>query len=286
MGIFKKKPPVRTWSKSVDSPVVDVLCPVCGEKKQRKYYFADGVRFVRCRACRLVYQSPRPAPESLLARYDGEYFEYEIENETNFHQLMQLGLRDGGFETLFPKPKGTFLDIGCATGALLEQMKLKGWHAFGVEVCSASAQWGREHRGVEILDQPLEQCGIPDHSVDVVHSSHVIEHLSDPAGFINEVSRILKPGGFCFFTTPRIDSFQSRLFGSGWRSAIADHTVLFDRRNLNRILVQSGLTPEFWCSWGGLAHGTAPLWLKKIVDRLVKRLNQGDVMLVRVKKNR
>jgi hypothetical protein len=37
-------------------------------------------------------------------------------------------------------------------------------------------------------------------------------------------------------------------------------------------------------TWGGLAAGTAPGWLKKPVDRLAKKWNFGDVILVVARK--
>ena len=89
----------------------------------------------------------------------------------------------------------------------------------------------------------------------------------------------MKPGGFAVITTPNVDGFQARLFGTGWRSAIADHLVLFSRRTLGRVLRDSGFSIIKTVTWGGLAVGTAPLLIKKPVDRLAKRLGFGDVVL-------
>ncbi len=91
--------------------------------------------------------------------------------------------------------------------------------------------------------------------------------------------RILKPGGFAVITTPNVEGFQARLFGSGWRSAIADHLVLFSRRTLGKLLQDSGFDVLATVTWGGLAAGTAPLLVKKPMDRLAKKLGFGDVML-------
>ena len=48
-----------------------------------------------------------------------------------------------------------------------------------------------------ILDLPFA-----DDSFDVVFYHHVIEHVSDPAGSLRELARILRPGGLIYVGTP------------------------------------------------------------------------------------
>jgi 2-polyprenyl-3-methyl-5-hydroxy-6-metoxy-1,4-benzoquinol methylase len=256
-------------------------CPLCGAQERAPFLSCDGFLFVRCTACRAVYQNPTPVFEDLRRRYGENYFAYEHENERNFFHLMELGLRDVGFEARtagFASPR-TFLDVGCATGMLLESMQGKGWMVKGVDICRESAEYGRRHRGVDIFAGTLREADFADGSFSVIHFSHLIEHVPDPRGFLAEVLRILKPGGFAVITTPNVDGFQARLFRSGWRSAIADHLVLFSRRTLGKLLRDSGFTVLASVTWGGLAVGTAPLLVKKPVDRLAKRLGFGDVVL-------
>lgn len=50
---------------------------------------------------------------------------------------------------------------------------------------------------LNILPYPIES-----NSFDKIYAKHVIEHLSDPAGFMKEMHRILKPGGRIFVETP------------------------------------------------------------------------------------
>ena len=50
---------------------------------------------------------------------------------------------------------------------------------------------------------------LADHSVDAVICESLIEHLPEPAKLINEVYRILKPGGRIYFTVPFMIGFHS-----------------------------------------------------------------------------
>jgi 2-polyprenyl-3-methyl-5-hydroxy-6-metoxy-1,4-benzoquinol methylase len=258
-----------------------VPCPACGGSRSRLHLACDGFTFVRCRGCGLVYQNPRPVFDDLRRRYGDQYFSYELENERNFFTLMQLGLGDIGFDSLaagLPAPR-TFLDIGCATGMLIESMKGRGWDVAGVDVCRESAEYGIQHRGVRIFVGTLAEAAFPAESFSMVHFSHLIEHVPDPRGLLREVRRILKPDGYAVITTPNVDGFQARLFGKSWRSAIADHLVLFSKKTLRRMLLESGFDVHQSVTWGGLAKGTAPDIIKKPADRLAKKHGFGDVVL-------
>jgi 2-polyprenyl-3-methyl-5-hydroxy-6-metoxy-1,4-benzoquinol methylase len=273
---------VKTFSVGPkDERFRDVPCAGCGSTERRLRLRCEGFRFWRCGRCGLVYQNPQPVFEDLRRRYGEGYFDYELENDRNFFNLMLLGMRDVGFDALPPGrfSSRTFLDVGCATGMLVEHMRDLGWKARGVEICQESARYGIERRGVDIALGTLEENRFEDGSFSVVHFSHVIEHVPDPVGMLREVRRILTADGMALITTPNINGLQARLFGSRWRSAIADHLTLFTRRTLRRMLEATGFRVLKVVTWGGLAVGTAPAWLKRPVDRLAKRWGFGDVML-------
>jgi 2-polyprenyl-3-methyl-5-hydroxy-6-metoxy-1,4-benzoquinol methylase len=261
---------------------VVVPCPLCGSTRRRARFRGKGCRFVACRECALVYQNPQPLFDDLKGRYGQAYFEYEITNEANFHRLMELGLADIDFARLTAGlPAGRrFLDVGCATGRLLEAMRERGWHVRGVDLCPQSAEYAWSHRGVEVLAGTLEQAHFPEASFQAVHFSHLIEHVPSPRALLGEVRRILVPGGFAVVTTPNVDGLQARLFRGLWRSAIADHLTLFSVKTLRRLLELCGFEVQAVQTWGGLARGTAPAWLKGPVDRLAKRRGFGDVVLM------
>jgi len=258
-----------------------VVCTLCGADDAHRWNGSDSL-FVQCRRCGLVYQDPQPVRAELLSRYDDDYYSYEIENEAQFFRLMQLGLKDIQFDDIERSLDGerSFLDVGCATGMLIESMKKRGWAEQGVEVCRPAAEHGKQQRGVRIHVGTLEDAGFPDASFDVVHCSHLIEHLNDPRGFVREVRRILTPRGCFLVTTPNTDGFQARLFGKEWRSMIPDHLYLFSRRTLASLLRQEGFAVQREKTWGGLAIGTAPRALKALADKLAKPFGFGDVVML------
>ena len=273
----------KTWSAAFhpEERVERVACPLCGARDDEPRLACEGFSFSRCRRCGMVYQNPRPDFEALRRRYGTQYFDYERANDENFFNLMRLGMADVRFEEearAIRAPR-TFLDVGCATGMLVAWMRDRGWDARGVDVCRESAEYGMRERGVRIHVGTLEEARFAPGSFAVVHFSHLVEHLADPRAFLAEVRRVLRDDGIVLVTTPNIDGLQARLFGSRWRSAIADHVALFSKRTLRQLLAESGFSVARMVCWGGLAAGTAPGWLKRPADRLAKRWGFGDVMM-------
>jgi len=269
-----------------------VPCACCGGFVFKPALDCEDFNFVRCVSCGLVQRNPQPVRDEIIARYSavfgGDYLSYELENEAAFLKLQQLALRDAKFDklekTLFrAKEPPSVNDVGCATGALLAYLRDRGWRVTGVEI-SPCAEYARKERRLDVRSVPFEENKFPQEHFDVVLASHLIEHLNDPVSFLTEANRVLKEGGLIFITTPNISGFQARIYGGRWRSAIFDHLYLFSVRTLSKMLKKTGFKIERIRTWGGLAAGLAPPWLKKPADYFAKRLGCGDVMIVRARK--
>ncbi|GHU92289.1 hypothetical protein FACS189479_00730 [Spirochaetia bacterium] len=303
---------IKTWSTPVaEEESRPIPCALCGGEHFIPHLNCEGFAFVRCPCCGLVQMNPQPLFKAIVNRYqDGhgnDYLSYELANEAGFLRLQELALADAGFDEIeaFLKNRAAqageqarpgqytqdgqsgqpkVLDIGCATGALLVNLRNRGWTCAGVEI-SPSACYARRERGLDVRSLPLEENHFPDSSFDLVLASHLIEHLNNPVEFVKEVYRILSPGGYFIVTTPNISGFQAKLFKGRWRSAIFDHLYLFSIKTLSALLTKNGFTIERICTWGGLAAGTAPAAVKRIADRAAKKFGFGDVMLIRGNKS-
>ena len=264
-------------------------CALCDSESFSRHYDCGAFAFVRCRRCGLVQQNPQSAIESIAARYDEAYLRYEEENQYAYRDLELLALGDIGLESeaapLFDRARAEgrgprALDVGCATGALLAAFRDSGWEPQGVEISAAQARYGEERHRLPIYAGTLEAADFPAASFDLVHASHLIEHLNAPAAFLDEAARILAPGGLLALTTPNIDGFQARLLGPGWRSAIYDHLYLFSLRTLRELLESRGFAIVRSATWGGWARGLRPSFIKRPMDALAKRWGFGDVMAI------
>jgi 2-polyprenyl-6-hydroxyphenyl methylase / 3-demethylubiquinone-9 3-methyltransferase len=106
------------------------------------------------------------------------------------------------------------LDIGCGAGLLCEPLARMGAAVTGVDAAPENIDAANAHAALsgleidycagEIADQGLGQF-------DVVCSMEVIEHVTDPAAFVAELARHLRPGGLLLLSTPNRTA-ASRLF--------------------------------------------------------------------------
>lgn len=274
---------MKTYSSvpGIKERLKQIVCPVCGHNSYNKLWDLDTFSYSICKKCNLIYQNPQPVSTDIEFRYDNNYFQYEVENEKAFLNLILLGLKDIGFvPNKVVKGSKKILDIGCATGLFLSHMKSLGWETYGVEICKEAAEYGNMVRGVNIYNGLLYEAQFKKGYFDIINLSHVIEHVNEPMDFLFEIKSLLKPGGVFYCTTPNVDGFQAKFFKDRWRSAIADHLMLFSKKTLSLLLKEVGFEGLKSRTWGGLCAGSGyPKFVKTFLDKLCKPLGFGDVMI-------
>lgn len=264
---------------------MNIDCPLCKSKDFKIIYKTNKFQFVRCSECGVLYQNPVPENRFIQNRYDDKYFQYEIENQNNFFQLQLKTLNDCKIEKLISDFKEKkILDVGCATGLLLNYFKQKKANVYGVEICTQSCRYAYENFGITLYNGTLENARYESNFFDIVHFSHLIEHIPDPLNFMNEIYRITKNGGYILVTTPREDSIWAKIYGIKWRSLIPDHLILFTRQHLVSLLTISGFKPLFIESWGSIPIDSKFKFLKSLSDKYAKKLDKGDVQFILAKK--
>lgn len=96
----------------------------------------------------------------------------------------------------------TLLDAGCGTGWFSKRACEKGAKVVSMDLGEGLlAQVAKKCDSERVVGSILE-IPFPDNSFDYVVSSEVIEHTPDPKKAIQELYRVLKPGGVMVLTTP------------------------------------------------------------------------------------
>jgi SAM-dependent methyltransferase len=62
----------------------------------------------------------------------------------------------------------------------------------------------RSHRGTLKLD--LEKIDLPDDSLDILLTAHVLEHVPDTEAALSEIHRVLRPGGHMLLQIPLLQA--------------------------------------------------------------------------------
>jgi SAM-dependent methyltransferase len=242
----------------------DNLCGIPGE-----------FHVVRCRDCQHFYMNPRPVRESLADCYPPDYSPHvpTAQNATDPAPgaaprpwyLRWLPLRYiPGLKRLYnwllddrsqPVPSAAkhraavdmpadaplrALEIGCATGRYLKRLETVGWQVQGVELSSwaaarATAAGLPVHCG---MLQTLPDDGCP---YDLAAAWHVLEHVPDVRGTLQELLRRLRPGGQLLISIPNAGCWEPRFFGSAWYLwELPRHLHAFTPRSITRLLSECG----------------------------------------------
>jgi SAM-dependent methyltransferase len=134
---------------------------------------------------------------------------------------------------------GRFADIGCWTGSLLVAGRSRGWDVIGVEPSVWASDRARD-RGLDVRTAALQDHGLPPATLRVVAMCDVLEHLDDPGLALDEVHRLLEPGGALYLTVPDAGSLVARVMGRRWWSVLPMHLQYFTRDSMRRLLNAHG----------------------------------------------
>jgi SAM-dependent methyltransferase len=104
------------------------------------------------------------------------------------------------------------LDLGCDDGSFTEQLtKAAGGvsHAAGVEIVE-EARREAHRRGIEAVPGDLNaELPFESGSFDLVHANQVIEHVVMLDTFVEEIWRVLRPGGSAVVCTENLASWHN-----------------------------------------------------------------------------
>ena len=148
------------------------------------------------------------------------------------------------------------VEIGCGIGRMTRAIAERCAFVTGIDVAPEMVQRGRQALAdldnvCLLLGNGRDLGSISDHSVDVVYSFIVFQHIPDPAitcRYIGEIGRILRPGGWTVFQVSQRHEFhrRERWTGGGWK-------------DLTRRVRRRGLAPTLAPQWLGSALGDEEL---------------------------
>lgn len=178
-------------------------------------------------------------------------------------------------------PQPVIMDVGCSSGFLLPELKR---HFPSSTVIGADYVYGPLDRlstrlpGIPLLQFDLTECPLPNACVDAVVLLNVLEHIEDDLRAMQQVQRVLKPGGIAVIEVPAgpqlYDLYDKQLM----------HHRRYSMIELQRKLKQAGLRtvdrshlgfflyPGFWIAKriGQIRRNAGDQRQKRIVERRIK----------------
>jgi SAM-dependent methyltransferase len=175
-----------------------LICRVCGVEGHADLVAEItaldeiGLEAVRCPRCGSIQLSAEPRDFS--------------PTRSSLDTYIESGAGIGAIAQSFAKVRHTagmrFLDVGCSYPFALDLARfLYGWDVLGVEPSPAARRGSRE-LGVEVRSEFLAPGSRIGANFDVILASEVIEHVTEPLQFLEEIRDRLAPGGTVVLTTP------------------------------------------------------------------------------------
>ena len=244
---------------------MSVSCPLCGGQapflmsgRDQFYAVTDYVAHLyRCLACGTLCQHPVPDRATIAAFYPKGYWQ-ETRGPKGLMARLQQTYIDWMLRTdlmawiaAMNLPRGQrLLDVGCSRGDWLDKIRTAGYRVAGLEADPRAAAYARSRYKLNVTEGDGDTWDPAPASFEAITCFHLLEHLRDPAGFLDKAYRALMPGGKLLVRVPHIGGLQAQLLGARWKGLeLPRHLTHFTRKALTDLLQQKGFVPDRVSTW-------------------------------------
>lgn len=188
---------------------------------------------------------------------------YELEQEHWWFRGMRILCRDLLHRLPLDKDTGMkCLDVGCGTGLWTKELESFG-HVCGLDVAPEALDFCKKRGIHRLVRGTAEHLPFRAESQGLITAIGVIEHLEDEKGFLSELFRVCKPGGYVLFLTSAYDFLWSQ------HDEVVHHKRRYLKGQFARLLAASGFE-VVRCSYVNTF-----LFFPIIAVRLIQRLTVG-----------
>jgi methionine biosynthesis protein MetW len=147
-------------------------------------------------------------------RYNKSFYSKIFEKESGMYYKIQEDKIKIVLEMLKERGNGRMLDIGCGDGYITKLISRKtGCEPHGIDISRNAVKIARK-RGIRAKEADMNEGKIPypDDYFDVVFCGDILEHIYDTEVLLDNIHRVLKPGGCMVVSVPNIASWYNRVF--------------------------------------------------------------------------
>jgi SAM-dependent methyltransferase len=210
----------------------------------------SGFEYSYCKSCDYYFINPEPSTSSISLFYNSHGTPVSREHLVDrWKEYDEIGSLSKWIDSIWLKiPEimsgSKYLDFGCGPGLMLKKAEEFGLKCYGVEISKDAKLFGAEN-GFEIYSE-LSDINVP--VFDLITAIDVIEHMSSPLNFLNELKLKLSENGYIFLRLPVIDGM---LFNRGnphkWKWVYSPyHLSMFSINSISRLADVAGMDVEFF----------------------------------------
>lgn len=151
-------------------------------------------------------------------------------------------------------PPGPVADLGCGPGAHAFALARRGYDVVGLDGSRRMVEVARTRAAQDDIDARFDVHDLRtplrfvNASLGGALAILVLQHLPDPAAFIAEIRRCLRPGGYLLITAPVRNGRSLKSQSLYWRLRAAGYQLVpgvvsfYDTNSLLRLVEDQGLT--------------------------------------------
>lgn len=239
-ALRREVPLAGAQDNAVDGRPAAPACLSCEAASPRYLGDKNGFHVWKCGRCSLVFVNPMPTDAEIDDFYSQHprNDKYQRKSSGKYRRarwrIMRLKRLVAGRR---------FLDIGCSIGSSVEAARDAGFEATGIDLDPQSIAMAAEHfsqcRFLHTSSGDLARAG---ERFDLIFCTEVIEHVTDPQAFVDDLRTLLNPGGIVFLTTPHATHFRIPQDILSWYGLKPpEHIVLFGRKSIAALFERRGL---------------------------------------------
>ncbi|MFA6171594.1 MAG: class I SAM-dependent methyltransferase [Patescibacteria group bacterium] len=226
-------------------------CRLCQSKKikvlKRELRYKTRRNVLSCQACGFIFLAPSQSQINYQSKDYRKKFGPSLKRTSASREIFSLysKFQEPILKNLRPilNKRMKVLDIGCSTGHFLSSLKGLVGERVGLELSRDAVNFIRRNLDFKVYSKPLGSEPIKEGPFDLITCLQVLEHIENPAYFLKEVEKNLKPGGWLYIEVPNVEDALLKLFAvKGYfdfyfREA---HVSYFSQRTLKMLLAQAG----------------------------------------------
>lgn len=210
-------------------------CAACLSDNIEEKLTKDQMIFDECGNCGFTFMNPMIDYESIATFYS------EYPGTAGYTRKAEKKVRRarGRMKRLNKiVPGGTFLDVGCNAGFVVEEARKVGFDAFGIDLSVEGVAYGKKHFSQNTFyAQSIEHAADKLPQFDLIYTSEVIEHVLEPDSFVQHISKLMKPGSYLYLTTPDAGHWRRPKGLLDWHEfKPPEHCLYFTYKALSTVL--------------------------------------------------
>lgn len=233
-------------------------CPACNSSNISRVISArdytvskETFEIWQCAHCSLRFTQDIPGPADIGKYYQSEDYISHTETKKGIVNFLYLQVRrftlrskQKLIEKITGIKRGALLDVGAGTGAFVNHVQSAGWRAEGVEPDEQAIKRAAATYGVQ-LKHSSALFELTAGSYDVITLWHVLEHVHDLHGYIEQIKHLCKPGGKIFIAVPNYTSYDAEKYGAAWAAYdVPRHLYHFSPAAMNELMKKHGCSIE------------------------------------------